>query len=312
METKVTTFQSEGGLSIVQLATSNQDSFDYVACGKAITDKLIELKELSESGSVNTIFVLNNSDQYVFMMDGDILAGAKQNRVVNVSILLAPRSKTEIPVSCVEQGRWKHTSAAFRGTDYAAPTFLRAGKADQVRESLRRKKGFASNQGDIWGSVADYQRVHQVNSNTSNLSDVFEEKADEFTRLIARFSPDKNANGFAVFFGKTLASIDIFNRRGVYSEYFPKLLRGAAFEAATVKPGKEALTESEARYRSLELLDTVEQQHFDEQNGVGVGFDRRFESPDSAGFQLVYHSHLIHLAVFRRAGGRGGLTSVTD
>jgi hypothetical protein len=304
METRGTNFHSEENMSIVQLATSGQDSFDYVACGKAITDKLIEVKELSESGSVNTIFVLNNSDQFVFMMDGDILAGAKQNRVVNVSILLAPRSKTQIPVSCVEQGRWKHTSAAFRGTDYAAPTFLRAGKADQVRESLKKKRGFASDQGDIWGSVADYQRLHQVDSKTSNLSDIFEEKADEFTQLIARFAADKNANGFAVFFGKTLASIDIFNRRKVYQEYFPKLLRGAAFEASTVKPAKEALTEAEARYRSLEFLDAVEQQHFDEQNGVGVGLDRRFKSLDSMGFQLVYHSHLIHLAAFSRSGGQ--------
>ncbi len=304
METRVTNFHSEEDLSIVQFGTSGQDSFDYVACGKAITDKLIEVKELSESGNVNTIFVLNNSDQFVFMMDGDILAGAKQNRLVNVSILLAPRSKTQIPVSCVEQGRWKHTSAAFRGTDYAAPTFLRAGKVDQVRESLKKKRGFASDQVDIWGSVADYQRLHQVDSKTSNLSDIFEEKADEFTQLIARFAADKNANGFAVFFGKTLASIDIFNRRKVYQDYFPKLLRGAALEASTVKPAKETLTEAEARYRSLELLDAVEQQHFDEQNGVGVGLDRRFKSPDSMGFQLVYHSHLIHLAAFSRSGGK--------
>lgn len=302
MQVNITGFHAEKNLGIVQLATSGQDSFEYVGCGKALADNLIQVKELDAAGSVNTIFVLNTSGSFVFIMDGDMLAGAKQNRVVNVSMLLAPRSKTQIPVSCVEHGRWSRTSTGFHGTDYAAPTFLRAGKADQVRESLKKKRGFSSNQGEIWGSVEGYQRTHKVNSETSNLSDIFEQKADEFTKSIARFVPDEHANGFAVFFGKTLVSVDIFNRRNVYHDYFPKLLRGAAFEAANSKPGKEALTEAEARYRSLELLDLVEQQSFDEEDGVGVGSDRRFDTPSVTGFQLVYDQHLIHLAAFRRAG----------
>ena len=302
METQVTGFHTEHKLSIVQLATSGQDSFHYVACGRAIADKLIDVKELSEGASINTIFVLNNSAHFVFLMDGDILAGAKQNRIVNTSILLAPQSKTQIPVSCVESGRWRRTSAAFRGTDYSAPSSLRADKARQVKESLKQKRGFASNQSEIWGSVAKFQVDFQVGSNTSNLSDIFDEKADEFGQLVSHFSPDKNANGMAVFFGKTLVGVDIFNRKDVYLEYFPKLLRGAAFEAGSASPPKEVLTEAEAKYRSLELLDMIEQQHFDEQHGVGVGTDRRFESPDATGFELVYDAHLIHLAAFRQAG----------
>ena len=49
---------------------------------------------------------------------------------------------------------------------------------------------------------------------------------------------------------------------------------------------------------SLELLDTIEREQFEEQPGVGVRQDRRFESRELNGFQLVFNHHTIHLAAF--------------
>ena len=149
MDAQAVSYHSEKGLSIVQILTQGHDSFPYISAASAMKQQLIQVKELNEAGSVNHLLVLNLSTQYVFMMDGDILAGAKQNRVVNTSILLAPESKTDIPVSCVESGRWRHVSASFSPTDYAAPSSLRMDKARQVRLSLKENKGFASNQGAI-------------------------------------------------------------------------------------------------------------------------------------------------------------------
>jgi hypothetical protein len=298
MHIHATGFQTKNNLSLVQLATSDQDSFDYVSCGRAIADRLIEVKEVNAAGSVNTIFVLNMSEKYVFLMDGDIFAGAKQNRVVNTSILLAPMSKTAIPVSCVEQGRWQHTSQAFRSTDYAAPASLRADKARHVRDSLREMRGFQSDQGEIWDSVAKFHSAHKTRSETSNLSDIYDEKASQFEEMAGHFSVDPSANGVAVYFGKRLAGIDLFNRREVYAEYFAKMLRGAAFEAAGRRMRKGTLQEAEATYRALDLLDRIDQQPREERPGVGAGLDRRFELDETNGFELAYEKNLIHKAVF--------------
>ncbi len=306
MQTHITGFTVQGNLGIIQLATSGQDSFAYIGCGRALSENLIEAKELSESGNVNSIFVLNHSPHFVFLMDGDILAGAKQNRVINTSMLLAPESKSQVPVSCVEHGRWHHASKGFTGTDYSAPSKMRSDKAGQILMSLQQKRGFSADQTKIWNHVSEYQDLHKVASPTSNLSDVFKEKADEFTTFISHFTLSENANGLAVFFGKTLVGVDVFNRRDVYAEYFPKLLRGAAFEAGAKRPTKAKLSEAEARYRTLEFLDLLEEQQYHEAPGAGVGTDRRFDSEGVTGFELVYNTHQIHLAAFRKKEGAKG------
>jgi hypothetical protein len=62
--------------------------------------------EVSRGGSVPELKVVNKSDRMLLILDGEGLVGAKQNRIVNTTILIAGNTTTVIPVSCVEQGRW--------------------------------------------------------------------------------------------------------------------------------------------------------------------------------------------------------------
>ena len=298
MFTTALDFRSKNGLSIVQFATANQDSFQYVSSERAIKDKAIEVKEVSQSGSVNSLIVLNHSDHFVFMMDGDILVGAKQNRVVNTSVLLAPQSKTSVPVSCVEQGRWNHVSPAFSSADYTAPSSLRSEKAKQVKESLKMKRGFSSDQGMIWADVVSFQESTGVRSNTSNLSDVYENKRHDFEETIKEFKSHPEANGMSVFLGKELIVIDAFNRKDVFQEYFAKILRGVALDAHAKKKTAVA-SEAEAKYRTQEFFDGFESLAFESYEGVGVGEENRFGTDTLNGFALNYDGHLIHLTALR-------------
>lgn len=294
MNAKITSFQKEQSLSIVQIATDNQNSFGYISGPSAIKDNLIEVTEVSESGSVNMLQVLNLSDKFVFMMDGDILAGAKQNRVLNTSVLLAPNSKTKIPVSCVERGRWSYISEKFHSTDYTAPSVLRAKKAFKVSENLKKGVRHFADQGEVWEDVNLYSLKFNIKSRSDNLSDVFNGKKKDFNEFIGFFMPDKSANGLAVFINNGLLSLDIFNRTEIYSEYFPRILKGCAMEAFGLK-GKSEMTEAEAKFKTLTFLDQFENLNFDEHPGVGVGIEKRFRSENLTGFELVYNSNMIHL-----------------
>jgi hypothetical protein len=68
---------------------------------------------VSEAGSVPELLVKNLAPSPVLILDGEELIGAKQNRIVNLAILVAAGQTLRIPVSCVEAGRWVHRSREF-------------------------------------------------------------------------------------------------------------------------------------------------------------------------------------------------------
>jgi hypothetical protein len=110
MKIETLTEQKLDGVTVVQFQTDTRDSLAYRTSAAAIRDRLIEVRELSQQGSVNNLIVDNPSEHFVFFMDGDVLVGAKQNRVLNVSILLAPKTRTTVSVvglGRVPCGRWR-------------------------------------------------------------------------------------------------------------------------------------------------------------------------------------------------------------
>ncbi len=299
MLAKISNFASQGNLAVAQLATSDQDTFNYISLGLAIGKKLVEISELGEGGNVNTVSLKNNSDNFVFIMDGDILVGAKQNRVVNTSILVSPKSRLKVPVSCIEHGRWRNSSHNFSGSRSSAPVDLRAEKARQVARNLRSHESYSARQDEIRNRVSSYSEEHRVYSQTSNLSDVIDAESGNIDRIVAHLSADASANGMGIFIGKTIKSIDIFNRRDIFREYFAKILRSAAFDSLAYHSKDAAPADSEAGYHVQEALDAFARCESSEPPGVGVGVDRRFESEGMAGFELIYEHSLIHLAAFR-------------
>src|SRR5487761_2775144 len=100
-------------LTVFPLFSTGDSSVNYLLSDEAIQAGSVAVEEVSEGGSVPNLLVTNNSDSLVLFLEGEELRGAKQNRVLNTSVLVAAHSKTPIPVSCVEQGRWRYRSKQF-------------------------------------------------------------------------------------------------------------------------------------------------------------------------------------------------------
>ena len=93
-------------LTVVPLYAEASTPAEYQLSDEAIQASAVMVQEVSEAGSVPELLVENSGDTRVLFLEGEELRGAKQNRILNTSILVAPHTKTKVPVTCVEQGRW--------------------------------------------------------------------------------------------------------------------------------------------------------------------------------------------------------------
>lgn len=100
-------------LSIFPLFDGALAPVEYVLSDEGIGSGAVCVEEVSEAGSVPDRLVENKGNIRVLFLEGEELIGAKQNRILNTSVLIAAGTKIKIPVSCVEQGRWRYRSRHF-------------------------------------------------------------------------------------------------------------------------------------------------------------------------------------------------------
>ncbi len=108
--------QSYRNISILPIVAGLNHSPDYLTLGEAASTHQVSITETSQAGSVPELLVLNAAEKAVLLLAGEELAGAKQNRVLNTTILLREKSQTRIPVSCTENGRCSYSSPALRAS----------------------------------------------------------------------------------------------------------------------------------------------------------------------------------------------------
>ena len=128
--------QTFRNLTLIPVIADDPVHADYLTLDDALGAKALRIEETSEAGTVPELRVLNDGDVAVLLLDGEELVGAKQNRVLNLSILVPPGSSITIPVSCVEHGRWSRRSARFASSPRANYPEGGAARMRQVTNSL--------------------------------------------------------------------------------------------------------------------------------------------------------------------------------
>ncbi len=148
---------SAGNLQVFGLRRPAVGDLSYLTLDEALESEAIEITEVGGEGgegSVPTLKVSNKGDSMVFLMAGEELAGAKQNRVLGVSLMVGGKSEIPVPVSCVESGRWRYTSPKFSSAGSASHSKLRRKMARHAEESYRAHGRPSSNQGEVWEEIS--------------------------------------------------------------------------------------------------------------------------------------------------------------
>mgnify|MGYP007096643363 CR=1 FL=1 len=80
--------QSLRNLTVVPILDVTRSATGWLTLDHAMERGLAEVTEVSEGGSVPQLGFVNRGDAPVFLLDGEELVGAKQNRILNLSLLV--------------------------------------------------------------------------------------------------------------------------------------------------------------------------------------------------------------------------------
>jgi hypothetical protein len=312
-------------IAIVPLIAPTDGTFQYRTLGEALSLSDLAITEVSTAGSVPDLLVVNRGRMPVLLVDGEELAGAKQNRVLNTSILLQALSETKIPVSCTEQGRWAYASKAFSESGHVMAYKSRSRKTNSVHSSLEASAGHKSDQGEVWHGIAELQAQACMSSPTSAMSDVYKAREDDLRKCDDIFKPVPNQVGLLAFIGGAPVGADAVSLTGAYAKLHPKLVRSYTLEGLLDQgrapiPGRAVPTDGRAlsplsatpqtiTSEARKFLDDIASAGERPFPSVAHGTDFRYRSslppsgfisqPCIVGSALVHENEVIHAAFFR-------------
>ena len=221
------------GIVIAPLFPKRDPVADYVTLDEALSSGLT-IREVDESGSVPELVVENPLDARVLLYDGEELVGAKQNRILNVSVLVDAKSTLRIPVSCVEQGRWARVSRSFAPGSHVSNAHLRRRKAEaQAAQPLAR--GIA--QSEVWGELRETAMRMSVHSPTGASADLYRAHERDLRSLEDRFPVEPGQCGAVLGLGDDMC-VDVVSRPDAFARLWPKLRAGYLLDALERLDGK--------------------------------------------------------------------------
>lgn len=285
------------GVSVTPLFPATDPVAAYVTLDEGHAAGL-RVSEVGEAGSVPQLTVHNPGPDRVLMYDGEELQGAKQNRILDLTVLVEAASELVIPVSCVEQGRWSRRSAHLAPAPHAAHPELRRVKADRLAETDAAP---GAGQGRVWAEVAAKAARLGSHSDTSAHADTYRSRAGELAELAERFPLHAGQCGMVLAFDDRPVCLDVVSRPDAFRVLHPKLLAGYMLDAIEHLDGR---TTERMRIEGFVTSACVSTPSL--RPGVGLGQNLTIANVSVTGSGLVLDDEVLQLSAFARSGGLFG------
>lgn len=287
--------QHYGNLTLLPLVETEAIPQPYLTLDEALEQHLARVTELTESGVVPELRFDNLSGQRILLLDGEELVGAKQNRVLNITILVAGHAQIVIPVSCVERGRWHHLSREFHSAKRAMYARARAAKMAQVSRSLRSHGSRRSDQSAVWADIEAKSERMGSHSATEAMAAMYEQECSSLEDYAQAFRPKERQVGAVFAINGQILGAELFDSAAVFDKLLQKLVGSYAMDAIEEpQQTTEALAEQAVR----DFLSRIQASSMQSFPAVGEGQDLRLQGRGISGGALLADGRVVHLSAF--------------
>jgi len=299
LDLKLASPQKHESLTLYPLIVEAKLKLPYTLLGDALEAETLEVTEVGE-GSVPELTVHNKGETDVLILDGEQLIGARQNRMTNRSIVLGAKSKTGVPVSCMEQGRWHFESRKFSHGRHYSPSKVRrhARKHEAMyaaQEMAPDHRVLADAQGEVWSEIHSYSDALDASSPTGKLDHIYDAKARDLDTWLKAFGWVDDQVGVLAFIGDEVLGLDVIGCHKMYASLHKRLVSGYVMDALAARrrgrarePGGDA---------AEEFLEKVRAAVRTQAPTVGKG-TYRVLTESVMGGELEESGKLVHVSAF--------------
>jgi hypothetical protein len=295
-------FDWDGVTFIPLMAESPLSDLSFLLLPEALQARKVAIREVGD-GEIRELEAEVKSAEPILALQGTILQGGKQDRTLNISLLLAPKQRQRIPVSCVERGRWGYRrSSPFKAAWAAAMVAhapLRHFLCLTAHTAYRITGEVRADQQQIWGEVRRASRRAGVISETEAVGEVYcslREKAEEILEGMRGegFPLPKQVGMISVVAGRVWG-LDLLPNPTVWVKVWEGIVQSNLFGILVRERGGREGENGEAARAFWSALRENEGEV--KKSPVGLG-EHWLLRPPLEGFALVYRDSLLHLFAF--------------
>jgi len=248
---------------------ANKNVSNYTSLEDALKQKKIRISESSYGGSVNNLVIENTSDVTVIIIGGAIIGGGKQDRMIAEDMIIPPHSgKKDLPVYCVEHGRWTPKGSRDQNGLSFNVSF------DAASTKVRKAGNVAKDQGEVWEKVAEVTQKNKSTTSTGAYTSLDTNRtylsvlSGYKTFFKAIVSHDPAIIGFVAVTGDRILGCDFFATHNLLMQQADNIIGSYATEAITDGSTVSIAYSKVKQYMGNLLTDEKKQEKMLKSNGT--------------------------------------------
>jgi hypothetical protein len=290
--------QQYQNMTVIGLNTPNTRPPDLMPLDVGLSMGLVEITEVDENGSVGQLNVINNAVTPLLLMDGEEIKGAKQNRIINATMIVPAKSQQIIDVSCSESGRWNYNSQTFKHSYHMASSKVRRSKQESVNNSLRTSNQRISNQSQVWDDIESTQASLNIESSTHAQQDTFISLEKDIDNYLKHFPLQQKQNASIIIINNQVIGMELLYNADKYSQYHQRYMESYIIDAIT-QQDEHADDNVDAAKLSEEFINRIRLSKIEEYQENNTN-DYRLEDDQITGSFIFYEDNLVNASILRK------------